>query len=611
MRNIHFSYGPIKALDGIDFDLFPGEIHALTGDHGSGKSTLVRLLSGSHTLQRGEIRVRGTKIQNLRPSHSSLLGIGIVYQDEELLAYGTLLDNIYLGRFPFTIFGKKKERLQEACNTLFNDYEFDEDPLTRVYQLPPARRQLLSFLRVLARKPDIIILDEISHKTTPDVQEHIYRILRRCRNEQKGVIYVTSNIDEIFKIANRATILQNGHRRGTEEVARMDRTRLVNLAFSFAMDKDEEGPGDHEMLLMSRYDKRIINDIPQGLMIISPGNEIQDVNTNAGRILDVEPEEIRGEGLSSFLGRMPLEEKTEVLQSILRRKKALWQKLSFGKNRLLKIRVSPLGEEQDTAQGVLLFLEDISADYETREYLQQAEKFVSTAELAAGVAHEVNNPLGIIQNYLDLMSLEQLTPDGNEYVERMQSELSRIVEIISSLLSFSRVGVRPLHRLELHSLLDEVILLMNHKLKSKKIQIIRSYGSRTLILEAHENKLKQLFINLLSNAIEAVLREGIIRIETSALTVTDSNDHLEILITDNGHGIPYEIADQVFSPFYSTKMTRTNTGLGLSICQHIVESYNGVISVQSVPGEFTTFTVRLPRFARERIDLSDPPPASS
>lgn len=600
MRNIRYSHGPIRALDGIDFDLYPGEVHALTGDHGSGKSTLVQLLSGSLTLQKGEIRVKGSRVQGISPSVSAQLGIGIVYQDEELLSYGTLLDNIYLGRFPFMLSGKKKERLFEECTALFDRYGFDEDPLTKVYQLPTARKQLLSFLRILATGADIIILDEISQKTTPDVQDHIYNLLRRCREEKKGIIYVTSNIDEIFRIADRATVLQNGHRRGTEEVARMDRTRLVNLAFSFAMDKEEEGPGQHEMLLMSRYDKRIINDIPQGLMILSPSNEILDMNTNAGKILEVEPEEIRGSDIAAFFEELPLEERGAMLDSIYRRKKTLWQKLKYGKSRLLKIRISPLGDEEEKGQGVLLFLEDISADYETREYLQQAEKFVSTAELAAGVAHEVNNPLGIIQNYLDLLRLEKLTENGEEYAERIQSELSRIVEIISSLLSFSRVGVRPLHRLELHALLDEVVLLISHKLKSKKISVQRSYAGRTLVLEAHENKLKQLFINLLSNAVEAVLLEGAIVIETSVLSISDPDDHAEIRVTDNGHGVPHDIADQIFNPFYSTKMTRTNTGLGLSICQHIVESYGGVISVHSVPGEFTTFTVRLPRFSRER-----------
>jgi len=599
MQNIRYSYGSVKALKGIDFDLYPGEIHALSGDHGSGKSSLVKLLSGSLSFQSGSIRVKGEHVSGLTPSLAAQKGIGMVYQSEEVIPTGTLLDNVYLGRFPGFMLPGRKEALLQECRELFELYGFHEDPLTRVHDLSPTRRQVLSFLRVLARGADILILDEIAQKTTPEEQEHIYRLLRMCRKEQKGIIYVTSNIDEIFRIADRVTILQDGHRRSTEEAARVDRTRLVNLAFSFAMDREDGSPPvNHEVLMMSRYDKRIINDIPQGLMIISPANEIQDINTAAARILECDPDELKGSLLSDYLTGLPLDSREEILRAVVERRKGLWQKLHFVRNKLLKIRISPLGEEGDAGQGSLLFLEDISADYETREYLQQAEKFVSTAEMAAGVAHEVNNPLGIIQNYLDLLQMESLSENALDCAEKIQSELTRIVEIISSLLSFSRAGVRPLRQLELHGLLDEVAILMGHRIRNRKIQLRKEYCLPSLMLEGHENKLKQLFINLLSNAAEAVLNGGEIVLKTSVLTVREPDDYVEIEVTDNGHGIPEEILEQIFSPFYTTKMTKTNTGLGLSICQHIVESYSGILSARSVPGETTTFTVRLPRIIR-------------
>ncbi|MCF7944309.1 MAG: ATP-binding cassette domain-containing protein [Spirochaetia bacterium] len=603
LQNIRYSYGSLKALDGIDFDLYPGEIHAITGDHGSGKSTLVQLIGGSRAGQKGIIKVGERELTSLNPSEASQLGISIVYQDQKILPYASVLDNVYLGRFPFFLFKYKKGMLLEQCKALFEKYGFNEDPLEKVYNLPSAKRQLLSIMRVLAKNSRIIILDEIAQKTTPEIQEHIYRLLRLCRRNNKGIIYVTSNIDELFKIADRATILHNGHRRGTEEINRVDHSRLVNLAFSFAIDSDEkEKTGNHEMLLMSRYDKRIINDIPQGLMVISPINEIQDINRSASSILSQESEKIKGKKIFDILDTLPLEKIQEIQEAIIQRKKRLWQKLNFEKSKLLKIRLSPLGEEYDTNQGVLLFIDDISSDFETREYLQQAEKFVSTAELAAGVAHEVNNPLGIIQNYLDLIQMEDLNSESLEYIHHIQSELSRIVEIISSLLSFSRVGVRPMHKLDLHTLLDEVLLLMSHKLKYKKIEVVRNFKTSSLIVEGHDNKLKQLFINLISNAIEAVLFHGKIEITTRIHHMNVHDEYAEITFTDNGNGIPDDILDQIFTPFYSTKLTKTNTGLGLSICQHIVESYNGIITAHSIPGEFTTFTIRLPRFVNKFHD---------
>lgn len=593
MQNIRYSYGSLKALIGIDFDLYQGEIHGVSGDHGSGKSSLVKLLSGSLSCQKGAIRIKGKLINTLTPSLAVQLGIGMVYQNEEIIPTGTLMDNVYLGQFPPIMLAKRKVALLEQCRKLFQYYGFDEDPRTKVSELTPTRRQMLSFLRVLARGADILILDEIAQKTTPEEQEHIYKLLKICRDAGKGIIYVTSNIDEIFRIADRVTILHKGLRRTTEDVSRVDRARLVNLAFNFTMNRDDkESPVSHEALLISRYDKRIINDIPQGIIIISPANEIQDINTAAARILECHPEDLSGSDLSDYFMALPIEKKNEIHTAILERRKGLWKSLKFLRNKRLKIRISPIGEDGDKKQGLLLFLEDFSSDYETREYLQQAEKFVSTAEMAAGVAHEINNPLGIIQNYLDLLQMESLNENSIDCVQQIQSELSRIVEIVSSLLSFSRVGVRPLKVLNVNDLLDEVVILMGHKLKQKDILLHKQYCRKVFPIQGHENKLKQLFINLLSNATEAVLNKGEIRISTDISR--DSENCVNICFTDNGNGIPNEICEQIFSPFFTTKVTKTNTGLGLSICQHIVESYNGEISVTSTPGEITTFTVRLP-----------------
>ena len=595
MRNIRYSYGSKKALEGIDFDLYPGETHALTGDHGSGKSTLVKLISGAQSLQNGSLIIKNHQVQTLNPSIAAQLGIGMVYQSEEIISTGTLLDNIYLGRFPHFIMPGKKESLLRQCRELFELYGFDEDPLSQAHELSPARRQVLSFMRALASGADILILDEIAQKTTPEEQENIYRLIRMCRKQRKGIIYVTSNIDEIFKVSDRVTILQNGYRKGTEDVARVDRSRLVNLAFSFTMDRESEGSQiNHEMMLISRYDTRIFNDIPQGLMIISPVNEIQNINMATTKILGVDPEQIEGTDISDFFMSLNIENRDDILSAVLSRNRGLWQKLRYIQKKRLKVRVSPLGEEGDRDQGVLLFLEDISADYETREYLQQAEKFVSTAELAAGVAHEVNNPLGIIQNYLDLLYLESHSENSMDYLDRIQSELTRIVEILSSLLSFSKTGTHPQRIIDIHNLMDEVIILLGHRIRDRKVVFRKEYCAPGLKVSGHENKLKQLFINLICNAVEAVLVGGEISIRTTCSDPEDADGSVTIEITDNGYGIPDEIRDQIFTPFYSTKMTKTNTGLGLSICQHIVESYNGTITAESIPGEFTTFTVNFP-----------------
>jgi len=141
-------------------------------------------------------------------------------------------------------------------------------------------------------------------------------------------------------------------------------------------------------------------------------------------------------------------------------------------------------------------------------------------------------------------------------------------------------------------LIDEIIMLLGHKISLKKIKVIKNYKDTNIFVFGQENKLKQLFMNLLVNAIEAVLDLGIIEITVSH---NNSEKTVTISISDNGYGIPVDIQNDIFTPFYTTKMTRTNTGLGLSICQHIVESHEGLITFTSTPGKGTVFTVRLPQ----------------
>ena len=259
-------------------------------------------------------------------------------------------------------------------------------------------------------------------------------------------------------------------------------------------------------------------------------------------------------------------------------------------DRFLRFKSIPLYDPDRTYYGTNIFIEDVSFDYDTKEYLLRAERIASTGDLAAGVAHEINNPLGIIQNYVEILSLSTEDEESREQLSQIKKELTRIVEIVGSLLSFSRVQTNPQRTFSIHTLLDEVILLLGHKLRDKDVKLVRKYTEASVFIKGYENKLKQLFMNLIMNAFEAVLTGGIIRVETESF-----KEHIEISISDNGYGIPDKVNSDIFKPFFSTKMTKTNTGLGLSICQHIAETHKGIITFESHPGNWTTFSVKLPK----------------
>jgi two-component system, NtrC family, sensor histidine kinase AtoS len=608
MHNIRYSYDSVEALKGVDFNLFAEEIHVLTGDHRSGKSTLGGILSGQLKNQVGTIRVRDEELSRLSPAEALARGIGMVYQHTKLAPSLTVLENLYMGRMPhFFITARDARRMRDDCVRLFGTLNIDLDPDLKGARLTNGQKVMVELARVISSGASILILDEISTRLTPRELEELYRSLAAYRRTGKSVLYVTSNMDEAFRIADRVTVMREGVRQGTEYVQSIDRSRLINLAYDFALNRDWDPEEKRQLTFINRYDEAIIRDLPTGLILLDPSNEVLVMNPAAERILgrskqvfvDIlsgQPGEGEASGQAAprpFYFLDQVERRSEIIEAINAKKPFIWEKLALEKEKFLKLKVFPILDEKGGFTGTTIFVEDVSIDYVTKEYLLRAEKIASTAELAAGVAHEINNPLGIIQNYVELLKLNTgLGAEDRESLDRIQNELNRIVEIISSLLSFSRAKQSPARAVNLNKLIDELLILVSHKLGAKNIGIVKDYRDGDVVVEGFDNKLKQLFLNLISNSIDAVLDHGriVVRIESNK-----RSRYAQVSIIDNGYGIPHEIRDDIFTPFFSTKMTKTNTGLGLSICQHIVELHNGLISFSSEPGEETCFTVKLPQ----------------
>ncbi len=257
--------------------------------------------------------------------------------------------------------------------------------------------------------------------------------------------------------------------------------------------------------------------------------------------------------------------------------------------------------------------------------LVQSEKMASLGNLVAGVAHEINTPVGSIHANSDLMvrALEKLRKifdnapelegqdgqdgqhvkreltrilDALENVGRVnQTACQRIVSIVRSLKSFARLEEPECRRADMHEEIDSALTLVHHELKTR-IEVERDYGELPDV-DCFPGPLNQVFMNLLVNAAQAIEGKGRIRITTRA-----EGDHVRIAFTDSGSGIRPENIDQVFEPGFTTKGVGDGTGLGLAICYKIIPAHHGDIEVESELGEGATFTVTLPVRAPETID---------
>jgi two-component system sensor histidine kinase AtoS len=361
------------------------------------------------------------------------------------------------------------------------------------------------------------------------------------------------------------------------------------MTYSFILSREELEKDNKQLFFLKRYNESIIKNLPIGVIILDDKNCLYLMNSPAMKVLNLaEPPGENTSVTELFHGR-DLQESDDIIGCIERQEEGQWEEVRCGSDKTLRIGTFPFREEGDVL-GTIVLMEDISKAQLLNEYLRRAEKIASTAELAAGIAHEINNPLGIVLNYTNIIKRKALANrDGLEKVAIIESELLRIKEIIANLLSFSRIENSEMSPVDVDEVIRGVVVLINHKIREKEIALAWTPGPLRPIVRGNANKLKQVFLNILLNAIEAVPRKGKIEIRVS---VDTGGGMTEIRFSDNGCGIPDEIKDRIFDPFFTTKLESKNTGLGLSISQHIIETHNGVIEL-SRNGR-TEFVVRLP-----------------
>lgn len=590
MKNIHVNYGIHHALNGVNFDLYAGEIHGLVGEHRAGKSTLVKLLTGAVKRDAGQILFNGKPVANLTPKIAGQHKIGIMYQSSHIIPTLNAVENIFVGRdLTKWGIGLNNKQMQQKAQAIFERLGIAMELHIPLKFLSEAKQHLVELAKALVNDPEILIFDEISSRLTPEEMEHIYSLLLDFKRQGRSIIYISHNMDEIFDLVDRVTILKDGYHRGTEEVKDLDKVKLMKLTYSFVLSREELESDNRELYLLKKYNENIIKNLPEGVIILDPNQQIYLINYAATTILEVEETEALQHNINVLLRHGLTAHQEAILSAISSCAEQRLGDIAFKDGKILDVQIFPFQDEDYKFLGTILIVQDVTRERQFHEYLVRAEKIASIAELAAGVAHEINNPLGIIQNYVMLLKRKSLDQDGQEKLNKVESELRRIVGIVDSLLSFSRLKKIPMHPLDLGLLVADTLMLLNHKCREKGLTIRWQPPTEEILVMGDENKLKQVFINLLMNSIEAVGYQGEISV---TLTVNPQENAVDAAITDNGYGIPPDVLPHIFDPFFTTKVNKKNSGLGLAICQHIIESHQGLISCAT--GDTTTFTVHLP-----------------
>lgn len=232
------------------------------------------------------------------------------------------------------------------------------------------------------------------------------------------------------------------------------------------------------------------------------------------------------------------------------------------------------------------------------EQVCRAQQFATVDELSAGIAHEINNPLGIIaqeiewiQHVLKSDALKDLKDldDCKDSLREIAQQVDRCKEIVHKLLSLAREAEPVIQCVDINHLIESMTDLVEREVSQKNIRIVRKLHPDLPAVYSDPPLLRQVILNLLVNASHAIERDGIISITTTA-----GDGAVEVVVRDTGCGIPNENLGRIFTPFFSTKPQGKGTGLGLAICRGIIERLGGYISVTSDVGRSTAFTIHLP-----------------
>jgi signal transduction histidine kinase len=349
----------------------------------------------------------------------------------------------------------------------------------------------------------------------------------------------------------------------------------------------------NEISFLNKYNSEIMNNLKAVVLMVNQDKTISFYNNYLELLLDPDIPDLLGYHIEDFLddyfiseGDWPNYPDLDLsvdLNYPVRLKKRRQDEIKF------MVKVSPLPPSEDS-QKTLIVMEDITATERLWNRIMVTEKVSSMGLLSAGMAHEINNPLGSILSHIGYLKTVETEDDKIESVKWIESETRRIGEIVNRVLTFSRTSEGGSEYANINDIIEEVIEISKFSIKERKIQIKKNlYKEARLLSPIYSDEFKQVFLNLFLNATQAISGEGTISIET----IREGSWNL-IIISDSGHGIKPDDLKNIFTPFFSTKTLKNTSGLGLSITYSIVQKAGGDIEISSTPQEGTIVKVSLP-----------------
>ncbi len=346
-----------------------------------------------------------------------------------------------------------------------------------------------------------------------------------------------------------------------------------------------------ELDALRRYHRQILKDLPLGACSLGPAQEISSWNSAMAQLTGISA----AEALGRQIGDLP-SPWSGILHAFLSGDERHLRKVKLRHDEQLRVlnlhqaRIAAPDEGEHGA-GVVLLVEDLTELSTLEAELAHSDRLASIGQLAAGVAHEIGNPItGIDCAVQNLLSEEDDAEFRRHSLEQIREQTGRISRIVQNLITFSHAGQldHPHQPVTIAAVVDEAIELVTLDAHARQLQFLNHCPAGLQVLGDHQ-ALLQIFVNLLGNAADAS-PSG----ETVAIDATDNGELAEVVVSDHGSGIPESLQERVFEPFFTTKEPGEGTGLGLSLVYNLMQEHSGSLRLASHPGEGTRITLLLP-----------------
>jgi len=347
---------------------------------------------------------------------------------------------------------------------------------------------------------------------------------------------------------------------------------------------------------MRSYTSNIIESMTSGLVSLDASGDVATVNRGARAILGLGKKNVEGASLDDVLRIEPAADRSEVSRVLRGEREALETETRIavaGGSVPVALSVSSLRDEDGERTGTVLLFQDLREIEELKEAVERERHLASLGRLAAGVAHEVRNPLSSLKGFAQFFRTK-FRPGSEEerYSDIMIEEVERLDRVVQELLDFAKPVTPDRKKTSPNALVEEALALVSEDAQFRRVDIVKRLGEALPDVLVDPMQMRQALLNVLLNAIEAMGGGGTLTLTTSAAGSAGGRQTVTVSVSDTGPGMTAEEISKLFEPFYTTKPK--GTGLGLTVVSRVVEQNGGRVQVNSAPGEGTTFSLIFP-----------------